>query len=241
MATAPECLTAGQMKDLCSAVSQAVPGDFSRAKAEEWLRQKGKLGEMVRMVLQGCEVIPPDINWELTYKKLDMEVEWELVKGLALPKRRDLWVVPMAKGVTSNKIVRGHKKLGVDYFLYVDDLDTAVPTHDRDPNRDGSYLVGFNRAVEADEENAGSSADQLAQVKHKGNTLPERLLLGAGFYITTGLLLDVVNWTLCSGSRGSGGNVPDVYFYSDSHKVYVNWYNPRNANRNLRSRSEVSA
>ena len=43
-----------------------------------------------------------------------------------------------------------------------------------------------------------------------------------------------------SGSRYSDGNVPNVNWNSYNGKLNVNWYNPGNANSNLRSRSEVS-
>lgn len=42
-----------------------------------------------------------------------------------------------------------------------------------------------------------------------------------------------------SGSRNSDGNVPKVY-WNDASKLNVNWYNPDNANDNLRSREVVS-
>lgn len=42
------------------------------------------------------------------------------------------------------------------------------------------------------------------------------------------------------GSRNSDGNVPNVNWNSDNDKLQVNWYNPDNANDNLRGRSEVS-
>lgn len=39
-------------------------------------------------------------------------------------------------------------------------------------------------------------------------------------------------------SRNSDGNIPNTNWNDD--KLYVNWYNPQNANPNLRARSEVS-
>jgi hypothetical protein len=182
----------------------------------------------------------PDINWAETYNALGLEGEWKLVKDLVLPERPDLWVMPMAKGITSNKIVRGHRKLGVDYCLYTDDLDKEVPTHDRDSNRDGGYVVGFRRAMESDQDNKNKSASQLTNESHKGICLPERLLLGAGFYMTTGQHLDVKNVTLCTGSRNRGGNVPGVRWNPDYREIYVHWYDPDDSDGDLRSRSAVS-
>ena len=43
-----------------------------------------------------------------------------------------------------------------------------------------------------------------------------------------------------TGSRNSDGHVPNVNWNVDNRKLNVNWYNPDNANDNLRSRAEVS-
>lgn len=43
-----------------------------------------------------------------------------------------------------------------------------------------------------------------------------------------------------TGSRNRDGNVPNVNWNADNRKLNVNWYNPQNANDNLRSRAEVS-
>ncbi len=43
------------------------------------------------------------------------------------------------------------------------------------------------------------------------------------------------------GSRNLDGSVPYVYWNSDNRKVYVNWYDVRNANPRNGLRSEVSA
>ena len=41
-----------------------------------------------------------------------------------------------------------------------------------------------------------------------------------------------------TGSRNVNGNVPNVNWNDD--KLNVNWYDPQNANDNLRARAEVS-
>ena len=140
----------------------------------------------------GCEL------WLEAHKALGLEKEYlQGIKQLKFPAvDQNLWWLPMVQGVTSNKIVAGHRRFGVKYWLYADDLDTAVPIHDRDANRSGSYIVGFRRYVEADEEFANKSASQLITVNHKGITLPERLILGAGYHVATGQHLDVKNWTM---------------------------------------------
>ena len=181
----------------------------------------------------GCEL------WLEAHKALGLEKEYlQGIKQLKFPAvDQNLWWLPMVQGVTSNKIVAGHRRFGVKYWLYADDLDTAVPTHDRDANRSGSYIVGFRRYVEADEEFANKSASQLITVNHKGITLPERLILGAGYHVATGQHLDVKNWTLCSGSRDRDGDVPFVRWHPGGRRVYVFWYCPGLSSDFLRSRS----
>lgn len=238
MATAPhaELLTPGQMKDLTSAAVQGVPSDLSRGLADLWIGQKGMLGEEIRRIFYAGPF--PDIDWPLTYLKLGMEAEAEAAKKIVLPPRDTLiWWVPMVQGTTSNRIVSGMRNLGVGFYLYEDDLDVAVPTHDRDPNRDGSYVIGFRRTIEADEENKNLSANQLKERNHKGITLPERLLLGAGFFVATGQYLDVKNETLCAGSRFSDGRVPHVHWPPGPRKVCVSWSHPDHCHHLLCSRS----
>lgn len=239
MATAP--ISVGQMKDLSSALVQAIPTDLSSKIAQDWIGRKGELADRIGMVLNGCEVIPADINWPLTYEKLGMTAEYEqAASGLVLPKANSgLWIVPMVSGVTSNRVVAGYRKLEVNVYTYRDDLDTDVTKNDRDPNKDGAYLVGFRRTLEADEENANKSANDLAQINHKGIVLCERLVLGFGYYVTTGQHLDVKSTTLCSGSRSQDGLVPCVRWLPDHRRVHVLWYCPDLTDALLRSRSVV--
>lgn len=183
----------------------------------------------------------PAINWLETAKALGLETEYrEGIKTLQLADNPNLWSMPMFPGLTSNKVVAGHKRLGVKFYLHADDLDAAVPKHDRDPNKQRAYVVAFRCNVEADEEFKNLSANQLAKQGHKGITLPERLWLGAGFYVATGQHLDVESITLCAGSRHSAGYVPYVSFYTVYRSVYVYWYRVGYSDGRLRSRSVVS-
>jgi hypothetical protein len=240
MATAP--MTLGQMKDLSSALVQALPTHLSFKTAKSWTGRKGELREKVGMVMDGWEIIPPGINWPLTYENLGMTAEYEqTASGLVLPKANPgLWVIPMAPGVTPNRVVAGYRKLEVDVDTYCDDLDANVKKNDRDPNKDGAYLVGFRRTIEADQENAGKSANDLAQIKHKGIVLCERLVLGFGYYVTTGQHLDAKSVTLCAGSRNLYGRVPYVYLSRRCQKIFVSWCHSVSACGSRCSRSVVS-
>ena len=170
-----------------------------------------------------------------------MEAEYaEAVKKLAFPpENQDLWVVPMIPGVRSNKVVSTYRRLKVNVYVDWDDLDAKSIKNDRDPNRNGAYLIGFKRTIEADGENANKSANQLVEAKHKGIVLCEQLVLGFGYYVTTGQHLGVKNITLCSGSgsRYSSGGVPVVYWVPNDGEVCVDWRGSGYSSGTLRSRS----
>lgn len=182
-----------------------------------------------------------DIDWQKTYAALGMEAEYaEAISLLGVKEDPNFWVVPVVKGVTCNKVVAGLRKLKVGVCAQVDDIDKGVTTNDRDPNRDGSYVIGFRRTVEADKENKNLSDYALAKQNHKGITLQERLLLGLGYFLTTGQHLDVKNVTLCSGSRNQIGFVPRLCWVFDARQVYINWRHPGDCRAFLCSRSAVS-
>lgn len=150
------------------------------------------------------------------------------------------WTVPVLKEVTSNKVVAALRKLGVEVYLYTEDLDKGVPTNDRDPGRDGNYQVKFLKTIEADPELKSKSADMLKKEGIKGITLLERLLLELGYFLATGNHLDVENVTLCSGSRYSGVGVPSVSWGTDGRRLDVCWYGPPSSDPSLRARAVVS-
>lgn len=182
-------------------------------------------------------------NWQAVYEKLGRLSELE--KFLAENANADcghqnFWSAPVLEGVTPNKVVAAMRVAGVKFYLYADDLDLAVTTNDRDPNRDGSYVVHFRETVEADPELAGKSANDLAREGVKSITLLERLLLEFAYFLATGEHLDIENTTLCSGSRYSDGRVPGVGWGADDGEVYVGWCRPDNRSPGLRARAAVS-
>jgi len=212
----------------------------------------GMLKDLFRQISDGSFTLPmmkavvehhnpfdsglPDIDWPKTYEALGMSEEYS--KFPAVTEDPNFWTVPVIKGITPNKVVKALKDAGVDVYLYINDPDKDVPTNDRVP-ANGSYAISFKRTIEADEENKNLSANTLKQRGHKGITLLERLLLELGYLLTTGQHLDIKKWTLCSGSRCSGGSVPGVSWYSVYRRVRVCWFNSDHARDDLRSRSAV--
>ncbi len=204
----------------------------------EGKREPEILAELLQKFVFGNAV--PDINWLETYKALGKLSEYaEFANSHDIKAAPDFWVVPVINGVTCNKVVGVLRQLGVEVYLYTDELDKMVPANDRDPSK-GSYAIGFRRTVEADEENKKKSANALAKESHKGITLLERLLLELGYFLATGNHLDTSNTTLCAGSRCSDGNVPGVVWSVVDRGVYVRCYSPDYACGVLRSRSAVS-
>ena len=181
-----------------------------------------------------------NIYWTGVYKFLGMSSEWkEEIENLLADTSPDHFDVYVLKGVTPNKVVKALRELGVNMYLYTDDLDEAVPTNDRDP-QNGSYRVRFKKTIEADPELLEKSAEDLEKEGVKGITLLERLLLGLGYFMATGNHLDIENITLCSGSRDSGGSVPGVDWVTDGRKVYVYWFDVSDSHPGLCSRAVVS-
>ncbi|MEI6238031.1 MAG: hypothetical protein WCP15_00675 [bacterium] len=176
------------------------------------------------------------IDWKKVYEVLGIKSE---IDNEALHDPR-FWTIPVFESVTPNKVVKALRDLGVDMYLYTENLDRNVPENDRDPVRDGNYVVKFQRTIEADPEFKNKSAETLLGEKIKGITLLERLLLELGYFLVTGNHLDVENVTLCSGSRYSDGHVPRVLWNAAYREVYVSWLSPSYSSPYLRARAVVS-
>ncbi len=248
----------GSWVEFASAVVRQLPRpeEMDATTCEGWSKNQEALKRILAEALlpPAKVVVPvrpkivealPDIDWLAVYKSLDMEAEYEeAIK--TLPKWNDpsLWIVPVVaspdrkKVVTCNMVVSEMRMSGVKLWTYYDDLDANIIHYDRDP-ANGSYLIGFRRTIEADEENKNLSANVLASRGHKGITCLERKLLGYGYYLTTRQHLDIKNITLCPGSRYRDGYVPSVHFDPDNDKVYVSRYYPDYHHGNLPSRSAV--
>lgn len=173
------------------------------------------------------------IDWEKVYTALEVSYG-------VFDCDPNYWTVPVLKGVTSNKVIATLRKLGVEVWLYTDDLDVGVPTNDRDPARDGNYQVKFLKTIEADPELKSKSANVLAKEDVKGITLLERLLLELGYFLATGNHLDIENVTLCSGSRYSVGSVPYVGWDTGNRRLGVGWDRASSSDPDLRARAVVS-
>lgn len=92
-----------------------------------------------------------------------------------------------------------------------------------------SYFVWVRDEPEPDREYLGKRAFEADPDTQIGETLTERLVHGAVYFVETKLHLDTKYRTLCTGSRTTGGRVPTVYCLPDDREVCVSASLVRNA------------
>lgn len=174
-------------------------------------------------------------EWKKFYKDhLNLEVDFS---GVKIPEKRKGFyrLIVVAQGLTQNQVYDACSKQ-FPCYKYADDLDADVPTNDRDTKQ--SYAIWVRERVEADKEHKSRSADDLKESEVEGITLLERMLFELKYFVETKNHLDLENWTLCAGSRSSGGSVPSAYW--SGSKFYVNWYFASRAYPYLRCREVVT-
>ena len=180
------------------------------------------------------------------WAKFDREVFGVIYDPAALlvPQAPDAdfrWPIVIPEGMTMNRVIATMRDAGLKVLLYTEELDRDVSENDRAP-KNGAYVVLVRAREEADEELANRSADELKTAGISGTTLLEQLRLVFFYWWKTGgkkrgKYLDVKNWTLCEGSRYSGGDVPSVYWDPIDQAVYVSWTNRHAQNPDLRARA----
>lgn len=194
------------------------------------------------------KIIKPGNSWLKERTKFYDDVlglKVDLSKVVLPPTRKGFgWDVVMARELgdkpTNTAMDACRKLFKGKVGQFADDLDAAVPSHERDPRVIGSYAIRVRNRVEADEENEGLSAIVIAKRKIITMTLPERVVLGLFYYWKTGKHLDIQNWTLCSGSRDSDGCVPDCHLRGVFGYFEVDYYHPADSSDSLRARSAVA-
>ena len=219
---ASDAPTPAQLKEL---FAQIDSGRITRDGLQAFLR--GKTNS--RIVAQYLK------NWADFYCKFFGIVPD--FSGLKLPEGKlgfDRLIV-VAKGLTLNQVYDVCVK-DFPCWRYADDLDKAISHNDRSSSN-SAYAIWIRNRVEADEELKNLSADQLKEQGIPGITLLEHLLYELKYWDETRKHLDVQNWTLCAGSRGSDGTVPRVD-WRDS-KLRVGWCDSDSRFDGLRARAAV--
>jgi len=205
--------------------------------AESWVGNKGKLTAQVRKIFSATNPYAELLaDWQVFYRDVfGIEADFS---NLTIPTKQAGFdrLLVLAQGMTPQRLYDKCKELFPSWKYTDDDLDKIVIS-DRTA-KDGAYAIWIRDRVEADEELKNLSANQLKQQNISGITLEEREIYELKFFKETGKHLDIQNWTLCSGSRCSGGCVPGAGWHGGRFKV--DWSYPGNADDYLRSRQAVS-
>lgn len=97
----------------------------------------------------------------------------------------------------------------------------------------------FLNQQEPDKETLGLSTRQAEKKGFKnGITIRERILLELSYFDQTGNHLDIKGLTFCSGSRDSGGGVPDAHWLAGEFRI--GWYDLDYSDSDYGIRSAVS-
>jgi len=174
-------------------------------------------------------------EWVVFYERFfGLELD---VSKLKIPEQQQGFdrLIIVAQGMTPQRLFEKCKELFPSWKSTehnLDDIVTSVRTA-----KDGTYAIWVRDRVEADEENKNLSANDLSVKGGTEETLEERILHELKYFRETGKHLDVQNWTLCTGSRYSDGDVPCAYWSLDGFGV--GWDHPGSHVGRLRARSAV--
>ena len=233
--------TGGQIKELASALVEAIPRGLSFEDAQYWIGKKNKLASEMRKILvrsNGNEHSEAISSWENFYRDyFGLNIDLSVVSVSKKPIEGK-WRLLVIADITLETLYAKCKGLFPCWLWTNDNLDKKVIYNERDA-KNGAYAIWARDEVEADEKYKNLSANQIKGMNIKTETLAERLIHELKHFKETGKHLDIKNITLCSGSRYSDGSVPFVD-WSDDDKLYVYWYFPDDSSDNLRAREAVS-
>lgn len=235
---ASESLTTQEIRDYESLLKKQGAGLLRHPEVVRGLlRAPSKVGQALRSLVPNKDPhAQARTQWEAFYLKFFvLTADFSRV---AIPKQPDGFgrLVIVAQGVTLNTAMEACKK-HFPTWQHCDDLDKDVVKNDRTA-QSGAYAVWFRDRIEADEEMANKSANDLATEGIAGVTLLERILMELEYFGRTSQHLDIRNVTLCTGSRYSDGSVPKALW--SVGRFFVPRYDPYDHSPSLRSRVAVS-
>jgi hypothetical protein len=143
------------------------------------------------------------------------------LSGLQMPTPREGFtrLIVVIPGITIERVMTACKERFPVWWIddNLDEITTSVRSV-----ATSAYAVWVRDRIEADEEHANKSYNDLRDASINGITLLERLLLELKYHSETGQHLDIINITLCTGSLDRDGLVPDVC--SRNGGLYVKSY-----------------
>ncbi len=235
-----QILTSGQMKELISSVTEAIPVDLNPEVAQKWIGSKKKLSFEIKKLLSSDAYADLIADWERFYQGMGMKVDFSNVR---IPKKRkgfDRLIIRVHRGLTPQKFYDKCKELFPCRKWTNISLDEVTDLEKSERKADtGPYAIWVRDRIEADKELKNLSAIQIQEKNITTETFEERFLHELKFFKETGEHLDIENWTLCSGSCHSDGHVPRIGWNANGWLV-VHWSYPDLGHSDLRAREVVS-
>lgn len=142
-------------------------------------------------------------------------------------------IIDSPKLKTSEIVEQLKSKFSVRSYLGDEELDKQFPPPVKETTR---Y---FLKTIEPDKALRNKSADDLDKEGVKCITLRERLLMELDYFNETGEHLDIKGWTICAGSRYSGGGVPCVCWDPGRDRLRIDWYLTDGGSDDCAARAEV--
>ena len=176
------------------------------------------------------------VSWQSFYQKyFGINLDLSQVK---IPEHQPGFdrLLVIAQGLTPNKVFETCQE-HFQCWRYTEDLDEANKNrNDREPIQ--TYAIWVRDQIEADEELRVLSVEGLKKLGILGVTLLERLIYEFKFWDETKQHLDILKWTLCSGSRYLSNYVPRVGWAEEW--FVVRWSYPDDPRLGSRARAVVS-
>lgn len=172
-------------------------------------------------------------RWQWIYRhKFGMELDTATIK---LPERQKKMARYLVNAAPLAKIVEVCESL---FGMWFWDKPKVLGATSVRICKDGPYAVLVRDVQEVDEQNRDRRTDSFDQ--KDCITLEERLLFEIVYFLETGRHLDEHSWTLCGGSRYSGGRVPGVGWDFGGRSVSVGWCDAGSHTPDLAVRSAVT-
>lgn len=152
----------------------------------------------------------------------DLSVE---IEDIIIPEQGDgyNWILLVPKGITHDIVWKKCKTMFKTELRDLDEnnMDEELTYYNqRDPNRDGTYLIRLRDGVEPERDLWHYMTWKINEEKIPVVTFLEGLLLHLWYHWKSGEHLDTKNWTFCSGTMThSCGNAMRVTFRGRGNKL----------------------
>lgn len=242
--------TEEQKEGIRGTVNSAIGEIFERLTHADAQAMAGAQGEVIAGVRKAFEpfILTKSAHYWLDEMKRFYQEVFFLRRDFSsvpVPVSREgfNWLLIVDRMITTEVVV-GKCRERIDFLQDWDDTDPPsfdeFVVHNDRSEKDGTYAIRLRGTVEADEIHKKKSANDIQAAGIKGVTLCEQLLLMLWYHWKYGKFLDVVNITLCSGSRYSVVDEPHHYWSPGLGKGDVDWYGPVASRVGLRCREVVS-